>query len=329
MPLLIARASSTVVYVLARLARAGRSAPAAELLRSTDSGGTFERVSWPAVRTPAGAALPVRALTFINPADGLAVIGTLGQHEPLLMTVDGARSWHQVQLTGSGSVWSVSGGAGEAYALVLTCGTTQRCHDLRLYRAAAGSLRWAREAALGTRGAAGAGGIGMAGYGASVWLTTGNGLAPQVGLLHSGDSGHSFHREAALTAIACWAAATSARVVWATCPEGMSVSFLRLTAGSTHPRQLPVTGAGTGNTFLDPLSDNAVYFGTALGPHAGLSLSRDAGRSFTRTGPLPGPSSGISTSLALLTARDGLALVPGAALYRTTNSGASWIRVHL
>lgn len=169
----------------------------------------------------------------------------------------------------------------------------------------------------------------MTGYGASVWLTTGNGLAPQVGLLHSGDSGHSFHREAALAAIACWAAATSARVVWVTCSEGMSVSFWRLAAGSARPRPLPVIGAGTGNTFPDPLSDDAVYFGTALGPHAGLSPSRDAGRGFTRTGPLPGPSSGISTSVTFLTMRDGLALVPGSTLFRTTTRGASWTRVHL
>jgi photosystem II stability/assembly factor-like uncharacterized protein len=317
------------VYALARPGRAGRGEPAAELLRSSDAGRTFARVSWPVVRAPSGAVLPVRALTFINPADGFAIIGTPGQHQPLLMTVNGARSWHRIWLSGRGSVWSVAGRARGAYALVLACGRTLECRDPRLYHSAAGSLHWVRAAALGTRGAAGAGGIGMTGYGRSVWLTVGNGIAPQVGLLRSDDSGHSFQREAALNAIACWAAATSSRVVWLSCSEGMTVSYRRLTAGRTHPRLLPVIGAGTGNSFLEPLSDDLVYFGTAVGAHAGLSLSRDAGRSFTRTGPLPGPSSGISTSVTFLSVRDGLALVPGSTLFRTTDSGASWTKVYL
>jgi photosystem II stability/assembly factor-like uncharacterized protein len=58
-------------------------------------------------------------------------------------------------------------------------------------------------------------------------------------------------------------------------------------------------------------------------------LSRDAGHSFTRTGPLPGPSSGINTSVTFLTIRDGLALAPGSTLFRTTDGGASWTRVYL
>jgi len=326
-PALIARASSTIVYVLAtaRSSAGGRL----ELFRSDNAGRSFRPVTAPAARSAVGNPLKVRAMTFINPADGIAILGTPEQPEPLMMTVNGAKSWHRIVLGGSGAVWAVAGHGSEAYALTLSCGKSENCRSPRLYRSVAGSLRWIRQPATGISGAAGAGGIGFSAWGSSVWLTVGNGEAAEIGLLGSTDSGRAFHQETALAAVACWSAATSVSVVWLSCSEGMSVAFQRFTVGSARSRLLPVTGAGTGNTFLDPLSDRIAYFGTALGSRAGLYLSRNSGRSFTRTGRLPGPDAGISTSVTFLNVRDGLALIDGSRLLRTTDTGASWTSVRL
>ena len=88
-----------------------------------------------------GQVLAVRAMTFINPSDGIAVLGSYDQHGPLLMTFNGARTWHKVSLGGPGGVLAVAGHGDAAYALVLTCGASEACHGPRLYRAAAGSPR--------------------------------------------------------------------------------------------------------------------------------------------------------------------------------------------
>jgi photosystem II stability/assembly factor-like uncharacterized protein len=324
-PVLLARASSSVAYVLARSRGSGSST---ELFRSVNAGKSFEPVTAPIARSPDGQPLPVSSITFINPMDGVAIIGTPLQHEPLLVTVNGGRSWHRMQFRGPGNIWAVAGHGTAMYALILTCSRTEPCHDPQLYRLRAGSLRWIREPATGFSPAGSTGGYGFAAYGTRVWLTVGNGQAV-IRLLGSVNSGRSFHRELALTAVACGPTASSTQVVWLLCSQGMSVDFQRFVVGTAHARLLPVTGAGTGNTFLTPLSNTIAYFGTALGQRAGLWLSRNAGRSFTRTGRLPGPSAGLSTSVTFLTVRDGLALVPGSQLFRTGNMGASWSTVQL
>jgi hypothetical protein len=326
-PNLVARASTAVAYVLGTMRR-GSTATATQLFRSDNAGQSFFRVSapiLPSART--GKALPVRALTFLSPAYGIAIVGTPLQREPLLVTNDAARSWHRVSIGSASPVWAVAGGDGQAYALVLTCGRTEYCHDVRLYRSKVGSLSWSRVPASGSAGAAGAGGISLAAWGSSVWLTVGNGEAPTIGLLVSASSGRSFHRQAALAAVACWASAASASVVWVTCSEGMSLAFTRFAPGARQA--LPVTGAGTGNTFLNPLSASVAIFGTSLGQFAGLYVTRNGGRSFAKTGRLPGPSAGISTTVTFLTARDGFALVYGGALLRTANGGKTWVAVRL
>jgi len=323
----VVRASASVVYVL-RTTRSGPAATMTRLFRSDNAGQSFFPVSAPILASArTGKALPVRTLTFLSPAYGIAIIGTPQRREPLLVTTDGARSWHRVGIGSADVVHAVAGGDGQAYALVLTCGRTQYCHDVRLYRSTIGSLRWSRVPASGTAGAAGAGGIWLAAWGSSVWLTVGNGVTPTIGLLASANSGRSFHRQAALAAVACWVSAASPSVAWVTCSEGMSRAFTRFAPGAR--RSLPVTGAGTGNTFLDPISASVAIFGTALGHFAGLYLTRNGGRSFTKTGRLPGRSAGISTTVTFLTASDGLALVYGGGLLHTANGGTTWTAVRL
>jgi hypothetical protein len=324
---LVARASISVVYVLGTTRR-GAAATQTQLFRSDNAGRSFFAVSAPILRSaPKGKALAVRGLTFLSPAYGIAIVGSPLKREPLLVTTNGAGSWHRAGIGSAGAVWAVAGGGGLAYALVLTCGRTEYCHHVRLYRSKIGSLSWSRVRAAGTAGAAGAGGISLAAWGASVWLTVGNGEAPTIGLLASANAGRSFHRQAALAAVACWQSAASPSAVWVTCSEGMSLAFIRVASGVR--RALPVTGAGTGNTFLNPLSGSVAIFGTALGQSAGLYVTRNGGRSFTKTGRIPAQSAGISTTVTFLTARDGFALVYSGPLLRTTNGGRTWVAAQL
>ncbi len=325
-PVLVARAGARVAYVLAT-ARPG----VPELFRSSDGGLRFTQVSAPVLRSAAtGRPLPVRILRFVTAADGVAVLGSAGQHEPLLVTDNAGRTWRKAGLGGRGAVTAVAGYGGLAYALQLTCGSTGVCHDVRLYRAAAGSAHWTRVAATGTAGVRGAGGIGLAAWGSRVWLTVGNGVAPSIGLLGSADAGASFSQVGQLTAVGCGPEAGSATVLWLWCSGGMLLTFDRFSVSTDRLQRLRLTGSGTGNTFLYPLSGRQVLFGTGDGRQAGgIYLSRDGGRSFTRTGSLPGPASGLAAQVTFLTARNALALVSQRTLVRTGNGGRTWSRVRL
>jgi photosystem II stability/assembly factor-like uncharacterized protein len=325
LPVLVAKASPTVVYVLART-QTGTS----ELFRSSDAGLHFSQVSAPVLRSPAtGRPLPVRILTFANGTDGIAVLGSPDQHGAMLVTDNAARSWRRARLGGRGAVTAVAGHGGLAYALELDCGGTV-CHDLRLYRAAAGSARFARTTARGTVGAQGAGGIGLAAWGPRVWLMTGNGTGAPIQLLESADRGATFSQVAQLTAVGCGPEAGTATVLWLWCSGGMLLTFDRFSASTNRLQQLRLTGSGTGNTFLFPLSGRQVLFGTGDGRQAGgIYLSRDCGRNFTRIGSLPGPASGLFAQLTFLTARNALALVSQRRLLRTSTGGRTWTQVRL
>jgi photosystem II stability/assembly factor-like uncharacterized protein len=126
-----------------------------------------------------------------------------------------------------------------------------------------------------------------------------------------------------VTAVSCGLDATSPSVAWLTCSGGM---MLTLPCGPQGGwARLPVTGSGTGNTFLDPVSDTSAWFGTGAGHAAGLYLSRDAGTMFTKIAPLPAAfESGTAANMAFLSPRTGLSWAWGGPLLRTTDGGHTW-----
>jgi len=106
----------------------------------------------------------------------------------------------------------------------------------------------------------------------------------------------------------------------------MLMGFIRSEDGRPDVN-LPMGGAGTGNTFLDALTDDTAVFGTALGVQAGLYLSTDRGTHFTRLAAIPAAftSSGHNLDeIAFLTPLVGLAITDESALHLTTNSGRTW-----
>jgi len=247
---------------------------------------------------------------------------------PLLVTSDGARTWHPARVGSRGFAAAVADRGSQVYALAVKCGQDETsCPVTALYRSAAGSRTWKRMPAAGLAQVNESGGPSLAAWGRSVWIMVGNGEIGSPLLLWSADGGRSF-RQAAVTAVGCWLAATSPAVAWLSCSGGMMLTFDRWVGGRLA--RLPVTGAGTGNTFLDPVSDTAVYFGTAVGDAAGLYLSRDAGARFARIARLPAAlGSGTAAHMVFVTIRTGLAWADGGPLLRTTDSGATWATVRL
>ena len=327
--MLAAQASARVVYVLGRPAGPAGLGPV-RLFRSDDGAIRFRAVATPAARSPVtGRPLTVSGLWFTGPADGYALFGAWGERGPLMATGDGARTWHRVTVGSAGFIAAVAGHGRLAYALVVACKPgLANCPRTLLYRSAAGSTTWTPVPAGGLAQLNASGGPSLAAWGRSVWVMAGNGEVPRPVLLSSADAGRSFRRTT-VPAIGCWLAATSPAVAWLTCSGGMMLTFGRWASGRLA--RLPVTGAGTGNTVLAPVTGTAAYFGTGTGTAAGrLYLSRDGGATFARSGRLPASfRPGTPAHLMFLTIRSGLSWTDGGLLTRTSDGGASWTTVRL
>jgi photosystem II stability/assembly factor-like uncharacterized protein len=281
---------------------------------------------WPGRRAPAGH-YGSTSCWFAAPSDGYALFGTWGQPGPLLVTSDGARTWHPASVGGRGLASAVADRGSQVYALVVRCASGGTgCPVTMLYRSVAGSRTWTLVRAAGLAQAGESGGLSLAASGRSVWVMVGNGGIGSPLLLWSVDGGRSF-RQVAVPAVGCGLTATSPAVAWLSCSGGMMLTFDRWSGGRLT--QLPVTGAGTGNTFLDPVSSTAVYFGTAVGGSAGLYLSRDGRARFTKIAPLPAAfRSGTAAYITFLNLRTGLSWTYRGRLLRTTNGGRTWTAVH-
>ena len=166
--------------------------------------------------------------------------------------------------------------------------------------------------------------------GDTVWLSLGiGGPAPRT--FRSTDGGATYSAAPAAPCLGETAVATSVHVVWNSCATGMMMGFSRSEDGRPDVN-LPMSGAGTGDTFLNALTDDTAVFGTALGDQAGLYLSTDRGAHFTRQAAIPEAFTNSGHSLddmAFLTPLVGLAITDESALHLTTNGGRTWQLVRL
>jgi hypothetical protein len=310
--------SSTVAYVFTPLTSSRHVVPA--LMVTTDGARTFRRVVPP---TGVGLASPLLRLHFASAAVGLAILGGTGTRTTLLGTSDGARTWHAVAPPDGRPVVQVAGHGARLYVETSACGSSGPCSDVRVYTAASVAGPWHRvfSGAPTTR----IGGTALAGWGDSVWLSLGIG-GPTPRTFRSTDAGATYSSAPGAQCLGAAVVATSAHVVWNSCPTGMMIGFFRTEDGRPDVK-LPIGGAGTGNTFLDALTDDTALFGTAVGEQAGLYLSTDRGTHFIRKAAIPEAFTGSGHSLddiAFLTPLVGLAITDRNALHRTTNGGRTW-----
>ena len=287
---------------------------------TTDGARTLRRVVPP---TGVGLASPLLRLHFASATVGLAILAGTGTRTTLLATSDGARTWHPVILPDARPVAQVAGHGARLYVETSACGSSGPCSDIRVYTATSVAGPWHR--VFSTAPTTGSGGTALAGWGDSVWLSLGIG-GPATRTFRSTDGGVTYSSASAAPCFAVTAAATSSHVVWNSCATGMKVGFLRTEDGRPDVN-LPMSGAGTGNTFLDALTDDTAVFGTAVGEQAGLYLSTDRGTHFTRLSAIP---EAFTTSghglddMAFLTPLVGLAITDASTLHLTTDSGRTW-----
>ena len=310
--------SSTVAYVFTPLTSSRHVVPA--LLVTTDGARSFRRAVPP---TDAGLASPLLRLHFASATVGLAILGRTGTRTTLLATSDGARTWHAVILPDARPVMQVAGHGTRLYVETSACGSSEPCSNVRVYNATSVAGPWHR--VFSKVPTTGSGGTTLAGWGDSVWLSLGLG-GPTPRTFRSADAGATYSSAPAALCLGQTAEATSVHVVWKSCATGMSMGFIR-TQDSRPGVSLPVGGSGTGNTFLDALTDDTAVFGTALGEQAGLYLSTDRGTHFTRQAAIPEAFTNSGHGLddiAFLTTLVGLAITDESALHLTTNSGRTW-----
>lgn len=304
--------SSTVAYVFTPLTSSGHVVPA--LLVTADGARTFRRAAPP---MGVGVASPLLRLHFASATVGLAVLGGAG-----------TRTWHAVTLPDALPVVQVAGHGARLYVETSACGSSGPCSNIRVYTATSVAGPWHR--VFSGAPTTGSGGTAVAGWGDSVWLSLGiGGPAPRT--FRSTDGGLTHLSAPAAQCVGETAVATSAHVVWTSCATGMLMGFFRTEDGRPDVN-LPIGGAGTGNTFLDALTDDTAVFGTAVGDQAGLYLSTDRGSHFTRLAAIPAAFTNSGHGLddmAFLTPLVGVAITDGSALHLTTNGGRTWQLVAL
>ena len=239
--------SSTVAYLFTPLTSSRRVVPA--LLVTTDGARTFRRAAPP---TGVGLASPLLRLHFASPTVGLAILGGTGTRTTLLATSDGARTWHAVTLPDARPVDQVAGHSTRLYVETSACGSSGPCSNVRAYTATSVTGPWHR--VFSAAPTTGTGGTAVAGWGDTVWLSLGiGGPAPRT--FRSTDGGATYSAAPAAPCLGETAVATSVHVVWNSCATGMMMGFSRSEDGRPDVN-LPMSGAGTGDTFLNALTDD-------------------------------------------------------------------------
>ncbi len=286
-------------------------------------------------------ALEVGTLVFANRLEGYDLVPSGVPYRTIVYaTTNGGRQWHQVTL-GSGTVFGMAATTSSFYAVTASC-TGSTCHDYRLAHAAVGGGPWSSVPIPGTSALNGSP-VSLAASKSHVFL---NFDPPVPGshplLLTSGDGNPPFQVQAAqeLTSVAaCQLIPGPDSVLWAACPTGMLISYLRSPNGAA-PFTNCWTYSGTGGGGIAPVDSNVVYRYTGIPssapqaiPANTLQLSTDAAKTFTTVGPLPSGTNqgGFTRQLLFPNQHDGFWLgVTGAAspsvmaLYETNTGGRQW-----
>lgn len=281
------------------------------LLRSTDAGSHFVRVSFPSLPT----AGTVPTVVFANANDGFAYVP--GRGGLLYATHDGGRSW-SASLRGAADV---AVGGGYTFAVTLKHG---------LERSPVGADTWTELPGEHAKGAA------IAVEGSRVWLLGPPRRKPDADTIQlSSDSGRTFtqYRGPCYFDLPGRLAPSGGSDVWAVCPSGMMAGLLRSTDGG---RTFPVTRSfhNTGGLRLPTLTNGAQIYpltrdAAVLYPGVGAPLYRtaDGGKTWTPAGE-PWTQQHAPFWLGFPTGSVGYAVASTKA-WRTTDAGRTWRSVQL
>ncbi len=286
------------------------------IVRTTDGGRSFAAIHAPAL--PLSGTIP--ELRFADRLDGFVFVLWRGL---FYATHDGGASWQRLAL---GRVLGFATGAGNVYVV-----TSRRLEHSRVSANA-----WhTRSLPFSSDGSA----LALAAHGANLWLLgtrPSNAPSRNDELARSKDAGRTFVTGAGpcVPGLGGELAPTSAQVVWAVCPTGMSAGASRSTNGGISFARLR-TPPLVNSAQLAPASESTAVL--ARGGSARLLRTTDGGNTWSAP-KTPGRATDIMW-VGFTDARVGAALVrtgfDAAAktevtvLWRTTDGGATWSKVRV
>ena len=296
------------------------------LLRSSDGGEAFVRVGTP----PPSA----DTLAFANREDGYAYFeGATTVKSVLYWTGDGGRSWRlEPAAFQESQSLSIVTTEGRAYVLADEgCVENGGCKTLDLGSSTVTSDRWTiRRVPIDAAEYS----VGLAAFGAKVWLIVVSDGGSSAKVLVSDDGGATFTNlpSTGMGGLACRARATSATTLWGFCATGNVGGVVRSTDGGRNFST--VSGwmrghrpAANGGLIL-PLSNTEAVFQPGV---AGMWLTRDGGAHFSavRFSSLwLSDSYGFDITFASTTAWLVLGVDEGPGgsnlMWRTSNGGRTW-----
>lgn len=283
------------------------------LLRSTDSGRSFERVTAP----PADG-----TIRFSDSRHGFAY-GV----SSLWATRDGGVTW-RLSLR---HVLAFATGAGRIYAVTGRCNAKGSCTGIGLARSPVTADAWASSAMPFAHASPN---FDLAVTGASVWLFGGQYSGGRLDnlLARSVDHGRRF-----LTSSAPCEADLAAELepspdgtLWAFCPTGMMGAAWRSPDGGRTFKPLPIARCCINGAQLAPASATTAVLAPSVSGRPALLRTTDEGRHWKAV-RVPKPVLAC-LSIGFTDRRDGWALVQvhptgPAELWRTVDGGSSWQRV--
>jgi photosystem II stability/assembly factor-like uncharacterized protein len=286
------------------------------IVRTTDGGRSFAGIHAPAL--PTSGTTP--ELRFANRLDGFAFVLWRGL---FYATHDGGASWQRLAL---GRVLGFATGAGNVYVV-----TSRRLEQSRVSANA-----WhSRSLPFTSDGSA----LDLAAHGANLWLLGtrhSNGPLRNDELARSKDAGRTFVTGAGpcVPGLGGELAPTSAQVVWAVCPTGMSAGASRSTNGGISFARIR-TPPLVNSAQLAPASESTAVLARGVG--ARLLRTTDGGHTWNTPNTPRGATdimwvgftdARVGAALAQ-TGYDASAKTEVTALWRTTDGGATWSKVRV
>lgn len=288
------------------------------IVHSSDGGAHFTAV--PAPRAHVGA---LDSIVFANGRVGYVYDGhAFGGTAPLWQTSDGGVHWHRAAFD---DLLALELAGGKALAVTATC-TNGRCHDLRLRTERFGATTW-QTTNIATEPVDPI--VALTAYDRSIWLSVSgtSSTQPNQTLLHSVNGGKTFAtgRSPCVTGLGGQAAASSADVLWATCPTGMlATAYRSVDAGATWT-PLDIGREMANSSRLAWATETTAVLAT--GDQAQLLRTTDGGASFSVVQPV---SAGYWNHIDFADATHGYALRTAGTgqstpkLYASDDGGASW-----
>jgi photosystem II stability/assembly factor-like uncharacterized protein len=303
------------------------------IVRTSDAGASFERVPAPPEPRDGAFQAGLASLQFANPNVGYAteVIGYVRTPELLYVSHDSGASWKEQPSFGNVVALQISGG--RVFAVFADCSRWAPCTDWRFGTQLAGAKNWRIKKLSPPPVAFDSIEMTTAAGGGWLYYPTGRGPTVEMTRFSATDKLSSPHPTSGL-GLGCTLAATSSRVIWASCSGYRHALLARSTDAGVHFVPLHRTLAFF---TLAPMSRTTALLTGGGGPW--VTVTSDGGTKLRRVIDLhKWTGSAWETFSSAIGSRDGFLGIdhepnfPGDTgqtieLFTTTDGGLKWTRL--